>query len=682
MPSDLEQIIIGAVDVNDQVTFSLEALAFTPAEKKAKWAENPNADGPVLVEESRYGPAYFEMQIRVIPAASTDAALTALALLTDELQECERLEDGNETLWTPNQASTQYTAYAVLGEFEEIPTTVDGELAGWFIESPVVRVKLTCRPFLYRPERQVLAPAESALPLQTAFIGGIAGDVPAEARLVITDKANQRRRHVEWGRDVVPSAAGNPALTLKAEPDLIVTGMAGSKVLAPAGSYSANAIFAALKPTPVAICSTGPIKHIGSYRVRLRAQATTAAASFRISYRVGDGSLVSLPWREIGVLEKYYELAMRELFLEEAVVGEQVSEVLVEGKSANGGNGYIDVLLMYPTRAYGLGRGKLETAPASTFSGYDPFNQASGALAGKTADIGGNWAGAGDADDFSINAVSHVAQRTALSDAAGTPRYAFLAGEFTDVVSSVKVGSTNPESGATSKMGLLLRYVDPNNWARLQISLQFTEGGNVWAARFEKKVAGVITTFLNPTGTGFNLGYVATNFGGGFALPKVKWGTAFTNVLEALILADGTFSLFVDGYSVLIGNDTAFATGGALAKGKCGIVDEKATAGAETRTYDDFYSFVPNLGVICHSGRQLEVRYDSSERMNSTGLFWSPLPFYRGADFYLDPAGDAEVVNRLAVSMRRFDVTEEPSANLTDAQTIEVLARERFLVPR
>ena len=40
----------------------------------------------------------------------------------------------------------------------------------------------------------------------------------------------------------------------------------------------------------------------------------------------------------------------------------------------------------------------------AVYPGRDEFNQSAGALTGKTAQVGGVWVGAGDADDFNVDA--------------------------------------------------------------------------------------------------------------------------------------------------------------------------------------------------------------------------------------------------------------------------------------
>lgn len=84
----------------------------------------------------------------------------------------------------------------------------------------------------------------------------------------------------------------------------------------------------------------------------------------------------------------------------------------------------------------------------------------------------------------------------------------------------------------------------------------------------------------------------------------------------------------------------------------------------------------------CLASKALEIDSYSAEREDVAGKFLSAVPVYRGSDLYLDPAGSAGLINRLVVKMRRNDTVVEPDLNVTDKQSLEVLARERFIAPR
>lgn len=662
MTVDLEKIVLNGISFNDQVKLSMESMVFMPAQAKAKFAENPNSDGVVLVEEPQYTPAYFEMAIRVINAKNTDEALVVIGEVMDALTECARTEEGSDVEWTPNEASTTYTAYALLGELLELPITMTGELAGWFVEFPVLKIKLTCRPFLFTEERVVLVAVENAESFQVAYVKGIEGDVPAEARMIFRDKATQKRRYLEWGQDIVESES-NPALQIKATA-MTLTGYVGA-LAARTGSLSTSAVKAQLVSKPQVICSTGRIANIGSYRLKLRVESTVEGAMVRAAYRVGEGPLTPLPWKEIPFAINWYEIDLREMFLYEVESGEQVTEILIEGKSAATNTIYVDTLDLFPTRRYAVARGPTNLDPPDILAGQDNFEQIAGTtLAGLVAPIGGTWAEFGHAGTFNIDLTNNYITRSSVSDEENKGRVGVLgAAEPTDIVVSCEVLVPGDPAGGLANYGIVARY---------------------------KSVAtpgGIYASFNAYTGSEANSWTIATgsNFGsrikeGHFTFTEHVYGQ--WNRLKLVCKANGDYQFWFNDYLVGSGNDPRFATGGELAKGKFGIFDLHVQPGANTRYYRNFSAWVPTIGGVCNSGKALEIRPDTAVKEDPTSKFWSPVDPYRGSDLFLDPAGPDGLINRIAVKARRTDIREEPDNNLTDKQSLEILARERFIAPR
>lgn len=838
-----ESLILGSpggLALNDGTAYTIdgETFVFRPAEKKPLWATNASANGDALVSEAHYGPSFFEFDVHAVPAATPAAGLEALGKLLDAFQGCERIEGGEELLWTPAGTVTAYTAYVLLAEINDVPITVSGADAGWFLNAPLLKVKLTCRPFLYALERVVLAATESgAEPLQVAYVEGIKGDVPAEGRLVLTDKATQDRRFAEWGQDVVESKV-NPPLLLEAGPDLGLPGLLDSfnranedpvgqggnwvgkvfssnenmkvvnnqlarsgaggigsavynrtmadgevsvtiatlgnsynlwirtanegtakptgylctfsnpesvqlqkfdgevfsslaasvtQVIAPGdaialraigttlrvrhkpaggswktlieatdvtyssgriairgsestlryddfkvvdlstktGSYSTNVVKATLTPTAVALCSTGSIKHIGSYRLKLRCQADGEGALFRASYRVGDGPWTSLPWVAPPLENEWCELDLREAFLEEAEKGEQVSEIRIEGKvesKAKNVIGYVDFLNPMPTLRYGVGRGPTHIDSPTLLDASDPFDDVKGALTGQSADIGGTWEAAGGIADFEEVKESEEAflKRAAKEDVKDAGRYVFLSGTagMTDTVVECEVKRTGITETNNLHQGVLARYVNNENWLRLNFVPATLIHSNLilrW------KVAGVLFE---------NIYALPSHFSEG------SWGK-----LRLVVMVDGTATVYWQGAKIATKWRSEFAQGGALAKGKVGIYDGFTAVDAVTRNYRNFVAWTPAVPTVCESSQSLECRHDAVERENAGGTYWSPVPEYRGAHFLLDPAGGEKRINRLAVKMRRNDNKLESDSTVTDKHTLEVLARERYLTP-
>jgi hypothetical protein len=82
------------------------------------------------------------------------------------------------------------------------------------------------------------------------------------------------------------------------------------------------------------------------------------------------------------------------------------------------------------------------------------------------------------------------------------------------------------------------------------------------------------------------------------------------------------------------------------------------------------------------SGRVAEFRalgLDAAVRQDSTGTFYGPPPEYRGARFWLQPAGDDDRSTRVAVKARRNNVDEFQDDNIGDSITPSVAYRARRL---
>lgn len=659
MTSSLEQLVLGGLALNDATKFTLEALTFSPAQPKPQWVSNANADGDLLVEEAHYDNCSFELQIRVHHTESTDAALKVVGELMDRLQGCQASVGGTALKWTPNGSTRTYTAYAILAEVSEVPVTIDGELAGWFLNSPVLKVKVTCRPFLYADERVVLAAVESgAEPLQIAYVKGVEGDVPAEARMVLTDAATQKRRYADWGLETVASEAGNPALLLTAASTLTVTGFAGESTTR-AGAYSEEKVKRLKVAVPgVTMCSTGAIANVGTFRVKARLYAEAEGMQVRMSYRVGSGPLISLEWIELPVTEKWAETDLGEVTLEELAQGTQRSEIFVEAKTLGTVGKSLDLnyLTMVPTTA-GFGKARGPASPLrqpTILKARDEFDQTKGALNEKSLPDGsGKWATSGSAKgDFEVNGSGEVT-RSAKEDTEG--RFAKCpAAESAAMAAQVSFELDKVATGVVSdtlSLGLMVSNTDTSGL----YAVFALEDGTAAISLFAKNVMSFLpqpnvlyTLTLLVVGNVFASGWLTANGAFPFGEPDVH--TYYTAGVEKSIAR---------------------------------IKDKYAGKATIVRTYDNFSTWVPEIVPVCESGKSFEVNSSAAEHADSAGTYWGPVPFYRGGRFYLPAAGESSRLSRLVARMRRNDLEgEEVDEAVTDKHKLEVLARERFLTPR
>lgn len=133
---------------------SATALHFTPARERPEWAEPADGDGAQLVRDPKFTNSSWEATIEV-RGGSRDEAHADAAALAAKLQEAAENRGGIPLEWTPADASKALTFYALTGEVNEMPITVE---SGYFADTPILAlsVTITCGPFGYRPERGAL----------------------------------------------------------------------------------------------------------------------------------------------------------------------------------------------------------------------------------------------------------------------------------------------------------------------------------------------------------------------------------------------------------------------------------------------------------------------------------------------------------------------------------------------
>lgn len=664
-----EALALNGLAIYGGEPYTLESLRFIPSPKARQMVGNPDADGEVLVREATYGNCSFEVGIRVEPQVSMNAALEALGELRDALQSCARSEGGVALEWTPAGATTTYKAWALDVDETAMPIELTGDDAGWLLDepSPVLRFTILCAPFLETPEELVYEATESeAIPYQQIYVPNVKGDVPAKARIVVTEKSSESRRYVRVGRDVVASQE-NPSLLLVAA-NLTVSGFAGSSTTR-TGAYNSSQVKRATAITlPTTIAGTGAIEHVGSFRVHGRVYATSETVRYRLAYRMGDGPLRSLYWQTPPAFNEWAQIDFGEVTLDEAVSGEQVSELRVEVKTTSGtATADVNYLLLIPTdKGMGTALTRPKTDP-TTLVGLDLFEQSEGNLAGKTANNGGTWAEAGDAVRFKVIAAEDVARRSEREDAnVNTGAYAILgSSEPTTCRVSVHISVPNliPAIPTPLRTGVLLRYTDTNNWALATIeAFSLLSPVTIWWLKMYKRVSGTVSEI---------------RFGGG------QVSSSLSATLEAFVGADGSWEVSAFGQAIK-GKDSAFLPTGALAKGKVGIYDAyPGSIEGLPRNYSNFTAVAAeDPAPVLYSGRKAEIRSDGYHREDSTGNVMGLPSSYRGSHLYLDPDGGQGRINRLALMARRLDVTEAPDANVTDKTSVTVYATPRYLAPR
>lgn len=666
-----EQVDLDGLDLNDGTLLVLEAFSCPPPRKRYDWIAGTDTDGSLLARDPLFDNREITLRVRVGQQSTMDFALDRIGELVDKLEEAERQTDGLPLQWSPAGSERVVTFYVLSGEIDEMPISWNGDDTGWFVRSPVLTVKLVCKPHGYLPE--VLAGTTTAsTPLVTLELTGVEGDAPAEGRLVITDAASKDRRSARWGIESrhYPTVG---ATSLMIDSDSLNTGGFGGTDTTRTGAYDPNAsgnnvIRATLATSATAVCGTGAQGHIGVFRVIARVYGTSNDVRVRMSWRVGDGVFHANPYTALPAANAFSRVDLGTITVPEAEQGTQTWEGRIEAYGAISPQDTLDVdyvALVPALEGHGLARSAYSYT-AGVVNAHDPFTGivAGTVLNARAAPTGGTWATSGAATDFTAaDSPSgwETMSRTTSSDA--SPRFAILGStNYTNTEVQVQV-RTPAQTDPDWRPYVIGRWVDANNY--LFGTYVRESSGN---RRLElHQVVGSGDTLLsaNISGPGY---------------PPDAWV-----VLRLIAYASGKVVFQVLTYPgfVLMQQvstiSTAVATGGGLATGKPGFADRHLSVGA-ARYYTAFHHSVPAAEPIpLYSGQSLEVRSDTAIRENATGTTWGVPPHYRGSRFFVPCAGDESRKARVAVMAARDDVTVEADQGAADSTTVAVYVTPRVI---
>jgi len=661
---------------------SVQGIDCPPAPKRQEWAQGSDADGSTLIRDPLSDNREVTLRIRVRPQASMDAALAQIGLIVKKIEESEQQVDGLPLVWQPAGSTRRGTFYVVSGFVEDLPFVMSGEDAGWFLRSPapVLTVRLQCKPFMYGPD-VTYGPISSATPYVAMTLTNVPGDVPADARVLVTDAATQNRRFVEVGVEwrYFDAATSN----LIESDNLVTSGCVGFQTTR-TGAYDVgggnNVVRGTLAATPTALCASGTLTHVGTYRVKARLYAVAAQGialgaadppsglKVRLNWQEGDGPYSANPYVSPAVSNGFSEVDLGLITIPPKRLGTQRWQGRVEAYTTNvPGTDTIDVdyLVLVPAgEGYGKARAPYGPNPEAPLaaSARDEFDQTAAALATKVLPVGGTWTGAGDADDFNVIAgSSHLARRATTSDTdfrfeqAGSTSY-------TDV--GVQVDFLNTAPGTTIvTQGVFARYSATNT--NIHAHAQIRSGANDWIVGVQYRNGGGDSDLIAPISIG--------------ALNMNTWYS-----IRLVALADGQVFLWFGqrGFLNLIaqGWSSLLATGGALASGTAGIVDQSTSASASTRDYDNFFAFVPTVPRVLYSGKAAEIRSDGALRQDASGVYYGSVPEYRGGPIRIPAAGDEARSTRVLVKAHRGDIEEMASDPVTDNLTVSVIVTPRYSV--
>lgn len=649
MATDLESLTIGGLNLNDETTWMLRRLVNNPPARRAEWLDSPDADGGILTRIPTLERMTIEAEIELVADVSMEAALDSLLELIEILDESERLIPGQTVTRTPAETDRTRITYCQLGEITNLPIEQTGDLQGWLQARPVVILRLECVPY-WLGTLTTGASVTNSDPIQTVNVTP-EGNLPAFGIVRYTDAATQDRSHVEIGADHTSDLTRSYLID---SASLVTSGTSGTATTR-TGAYSSNGVIrATLTTSPAVVCKTAALTHIGDFKVKPRVYgAGSGEISVRIDYRQGDAPYTEGVWKTVPGRDAFYELDGPWLLaIEEATSGTQSAEVRVVAKSTVPGDTLdVDYLIPLPLSAfYGVARAPSSSTVADVFSAADSFSQVAGSLSGKTATIGGNWTTAGSATDFVIDAVNGRAQRTTAASETDA-RYAVLGSAATVQAATADIVASAYPAGLWQ--GLVLRYVDANNWLAV---VRYSNSSIDNRLDVIQRVAGVQTILLEET------------------LPTIAVG-GFHTISASVNLAGAVTAAFDSAtYSTYC---AAAIVGGVLASGKSGLIDYNPSATASTRQWENYAAWSAPDERVLYAGRSIELQRDEVLREASAGGVWGRPPIYRGGFAILPPG----LTTRVVAKARRNDVAELPDSSIADSGTLSVDYIPRYSVP-
>lgn len=532
------------------------------------------------------------------------------------------------------------------------------------IRALTVDFEFTCRPYGILAEVTLLTSETLTGPIDFVEITGVPGHVDAFPTAVLTDASGKVRDDVEWGLD----EAFDPADVYRIEAvDLVELG----------GTFSTDHIAGIVSPGRLAICATPELTHVGRYRIKVWADVGEVQGveqvidcQVRLAWHAGEDPLVTRP-DNLAVphlTERVIEMDLGIVDIRE-IEGAQAwtGQIEIEGDTI-GRTVDIFAIEIIPAARYGRARSPFALSTATALTAADEFDQvvSGGAdpLTGKTARIGGVWAGAGDAEDLEVEDTEHTARRAAFSDGVGAGRFVTLPQTMTTTLVQVDFRFVYVSTMAAYIAGALARFADTSNWllARCEIYPTRTE------FRLAKKVAGVLTV-MPPIALQLLVG------------PATSWLTVRLYVDEDGLCKAWVFPAGGDPVEPDVSIfDADLATGGALASGKPGILDEYQGLDPPVRQYDNFAAYEPAGDHALWDDQSLRLDESSAQRENEVGTRWGDVPRYEGKRLLLPPATRNGRTSRLVVKQDRNDLVTAPVGDANDELTLDLSCRPRVLL--
>lgn len=658
----------------------MEEIDLTPPASKPDWIAGADSEWQALADIPKHENRKISFKVRVDWGAelSIDEAFDQIGMLIDKIRRGQSLSDGIEAQWIPTGSARSVLFDVLNGDITGMPIVSDGSDVGWFLQpgaSPVITADFNAKPYWRASTETLTSTTSTAAPLTSMEVTA-GGDVPALGRIIVTDNATQTRRDVEWGVEGPDTYDSATALIYDSD-SLVTSGFAGSGTTR-SGAYdpgaAGNSVIraSAVLTTPIAVCGTGALGHVGSYRVWGRFYFARQSQAVRLSWRAGDGPYNANAWaKSPSSAEGHWaEVYLGTITVPEAVLPTQRWDGKIEAfedapYTATPGALDVDYIRLVPVKD-GAGRSVANYIynPGTALLAYDQFTGITlgTALNARAAPSGGSWATSGATSDFAAEdhvTGGEVEQRNTTSDS-GLGRFAILgSSNYANMeVGYVTALTKEPDFTAGQlAQGVIARYVDSSNYLTL------------WLVRTTTYHSLHISATIAGTPTPFAQKYLLAPWGGVF-LNLTVYATGFA--VGRMTDTAGNPLAQVSGYH------SSLATGGTLDDGKPGIVDYASwTGGSVTaRFYDNFQVSTPNPEpVVINSTRSMQFRHDGVIRYDSGGTFLGQPPSYRGSRVTFPPG-----TSRVAVAARRVNLDVAADDNVVDSTSVLIATRDRGLV--
>jgi hypothetical protein len=655
------------LDLNDGIKFRAMKASYPTPPRRVNWVSSADTEG-AEPSNPQYDDRTITIECRVYGSSASDLQTQIGFLL-------QKVARANEEKATHEYISPSGAACV----FDLLEGAADYELdnAALANKRTVVTITFTAKPFWRSGLAREVAGEdhkETALPCVTGIDIAPAGDVPALGRLVIDDDQGQDQWTLIWGlqsRYYDPTA--DAALFYEAESRTPQGGAATAELAGASGAGKNTVLHGSLVPNLQSVLSTQAVgagnhlRHVGSYRVfaRLQRPATNVGSvSVALQWAQGDfqrateNDLVTWLADELEGIWLLVDLGL--VHLERAVAGTQRWEGRILASSTVAGDDlYVDCLMLFPVDE---GYGTLKVVPPleipTQITAHDEFDQAAGNLdTPKALPLGGSWSEQSKtgANGFQVEAVSHTARRSTVSDADLNSGCFAIAGATVAGPTQVSVeiqytAKPSEVRGQSYRFGVFARFVDLSNWA-MAVLEPFGPTVDNYNLTFVKRVAG--TTFVTVPGH-------ATLISG-----------ANRGLLTLRIDAAGNYKASLNDAkpeSVVAGQDADLAASGALATGKFGIYDAWASAVANTRIFDNFLAFAASASdAAVYASRSAEVRSDRMLRFDPGGTILQPRRDYSGKYLRLPPARREGRSVRTIVKLSRGNIDTMADRAIDDA---------------